>query len=58
MSCRMKPARMRSRWLGATASAGSSRRVGTNAWDQRMTARLAVLAGHAGRIAAAHRRGT
>src|SRR6185437_12649024 len=35
MSCRMYPARSRSRWLGAPASAGSSRSVGMCMVDQR-----------------------
>src|ERR1700683_2363944 len=38
MSCRMNPARSSSRWLAASASAGSSRRVGMWSWDQRMPA--------------------
>src|SRR4029450_6307435 len=32
----MKPALTSRRWLAASASAGSSRRVGTYVWDQRM----------------------
>src|SRR5215470_8836708 len=35
----MNPARTSSRWLAASASAGSSRRVGMCSWDQRMTRR-------------------
>src|SRR5690242_9490526 len=35
----MNPARTSSRWLAASASAGSSRRVGMCSWDQRMTGR-------------------
>src|ERR1700728_2453364 len=38
MSGRMTPARSSSRWLAASASAGSSRRVGMWSWDQRMPA--------------------
>src|SRR5580704_800803 len=38
MSCRMNPARSSSRWLAASASAGSSRMVGIWSWDQRMPA--------------------
>src|ERR1035441_7365760 len=37
MSWRMNPARSSSRWLAASASAGSSRKVGMCSCDQRMT---------------------
>src|SRR5690606_28759925 len=40
----MKPARTRSRWETASAPAGSSRRVGMNACDQRIVRRLTTLA--------------
>src|SRR5678815_4249967 len=36
-SWRISPARTRSLWLTASASAGSSRRVGMKVWDQRTT---------------------
>jgi len=39
----MNPARMSSAWLGATASLGASRRVGTKRFDQRMAPRLATV---------------
>src|SRR5688572_12196346 len=47
MSWRMNPARNRSRWLTASAPAGTSRSVGLWSCDQRMPRMLVTLSGDA-----------
>src|SRR4051812_28137745 len=50
MSWRMYPARSNRRWLTASASLGSSRNVGMNAWDHRIPGTVVTVPAKGGLI--------